>query len=107
MKAKKLKDLVLKLIKREPGLVFDLIEDDWTPPPQPPQPTPTNIPSWCRCLNCTEMPTELERKCCGCKPENCVSQGDVSSFENGIYFADITILLTFYTACINIQCNQE
>ncbi|XP_060576426.1 P2X purinoceptor 7-like, partial [Ruditapes philippinarum] len=74
--SKEIKKLVIQLIKREPGLLFDLLEDDGTPPPQPPHPAASNIPSWCRCLNCREMPTELERKCCGCKPENCVSQRD-------------------------------
>jgi hypothetical protein len=40
-------------------LLFDLIEDDGTPPPQPPYQAANNIPSWCRGLNCKEMPTEL------------------------------------------------
>ena len=77
MEAEKLRDIVLKLVDREPGLLFDLVEgvDDGNGGSPSPN---TGSPSWCRCGNCREMPTELERKCCNCLPRNCVSQRDVS-----------------------------
>lgn len=76
MDSEKLREMVLKLIDREPALVFDLCEgvEEPGPPPQPPTPA---SPSWCKCGRCREMPTELERKCCGCLPRNCISTRNV------------------------------
>ena len=79
MEAEKLRALVLKLVEREPGLVFDLCEED-APPPPPPPGNLAAVPSWCRCGNCRRMPSDLEDKCCGCQPQNCVSKRDVSLF---------------------------
>ena len=69
-----LNSLVLKLIDREPGLVFDLcIPEEGTHQP----PCGSSAPSWCKCGNCQTMPSILESKCCGCLPQNCISTRDV------------------------------
>ena len=78
----KLRSLVLALIDREPGLVFDLCENADLPNsqgPTPPVPLGGNAPSLCRCGHCREMGTDVENKCCGCLPRNCVSTRDVST----------------------------
>uniref|UniRef100_A0A8C6UJH8 P2X purinoreceptor 7 intracellular domain-containing protein n=1 Tax=Neogobius melanostomus TaxID=47308 RepID=A0A8C6UJH8_9GOBI len=31
-------------------------------------------PDWCVCSRCREMPTDIEKKCCGQDPRDCISQ---------------------------------
>lgn len=73
-------------LSRDPSLVFDLLPpvDQSAPPPNrsPGQPT------WCTCQRCKEMPTDLERKCCGQCPEYCVST--LPHFE--LYILDAAVL---------------
>jgi len=38
---------------------------DYTPVP--------GQPTWCVCQHCREMPTDIERKCCGQRPDRCIS----------------------------------
>ncbi|XP_060586944.1 P2X purinoceptor 7-like [Ruditapes philippinarum] len=33
-------------------------------------------PSWCKCGRCREMGADIDNKCCGCLPRNCVSTRD-------------------------------
>ncbi|KAH3872466.1 hypothetical protein DPMN_035682 [Dreissena polymorpha] len=71
MDMERLRELVLQLIDMEPALVFNQCEDvvDGQPPVHL---VPSSTPSWCNCGNCREMHTELERKCWGCLPRNCI-----------------------------------
>lgn len=72
------KQLLKETVDREPSLIFSLIgvaPDEALPtPPAPPEPPAALLPTWCRCGNCREMTTLLERKCCGHQPENCTSK---------------------------------
>lgn len=43
---------------------------------------------WCVCGNCREVPTDLERKCCGQQPVHCISR--LPSFS--LYCLDAGIL---------------
>lgn len=76
-----LRGIVLQILERQPGMLFDLLEA----PPGTPQPGPqppaaaAAAPHWCTCDHCIEMPTDIERKCCQCQPQNCISQRIVSS----------------------------
>ena len=77
MKPEKLQDLVLKLVDREPGLLFDLlkgVEDSNDGIPKPGPSRSGHTPTWCKCSYCREMPSDMEHKCCSCLPRNCVSQ---------------------------------
>uniref|UniRef100_A0A1A8L5P1 Purinergic receptor P2X, ligand-gated ion channel, 7 n=1 Tax=Nothobranchius pienaari TaxID=704102 RepID=A0A1A8L5P1_9TELE len=63
--------LLQRCLTREPSLIFDLmslIPDHPQPGPCPPQ-----SPSWCICLQCRNMATPLEQKCCQQQPQNCTS----------------------------------
>ncbi|XP_052281356.1 uncharacterized protein LOC127878869 [Dreissena polymorpha] len=72
MPVDELRELVLKLIDREPGLVIDLCEGAQAGDNPPPTPEPLQ-PAWCTCGNCRAMATDLENVCCKCLPRNCVS----------------------------------
>lgn len=55
---------------RDPSLIFDIMAT--APPSDPPGQGP-NKPEWCVCMKCREMPTDVERKCCGQPPQHCIS----------------------------------
>lgn len=60
-------------LTRDPSLMFDLLHmltSGNAPPPGPPAP---GQPTWCVCRNCHEMPTDVERKCCGQQHDSCIS----------------------------------
>ena len=79
--SKKLRSLVLHIIDRESGLAFDLCENAGQTSPNQPDPSsePSGdiTPSWCKCGNCRKMGIDLDNKCCGCLPRNCVLTKDV------------------------------
>lgn len=62
------KDLLLKAGKKHPSLFKELIERVPHGGSHP-QPGATS-PNWCSCMKCREMPTEVQRVCCGCPPPN-------------------------------------
>ena len=66
-----MKTLMLKVVSYQPALVMSLLEKGDGRGYHPS--ASSTSPSWCKCNNCREMPTEDERKCCGYIPKNCVS----------------------------------
>ncbi|CAL8363129.1 unnamed protein product [Boreogadus saida] len=63
-------------LEREPSLIFDLLAMSIPHPtsdPQQPGPSDPQQPAWCICTKCKEMPTDIERKCCGQLLDSCVS----------------------------------
>ena len=73
MKEDELRSIVQQLMEKIPGLLFDVVE----PIPQQPggyHPGPDdNVPEWCRCGKCREMPTALEKRCCERPPHDCIT----------------------------------
>ena len=69
-----LRSLLLEVLVRQPGIIFNLVQDDKSTP-QPGR----NAISWCSCGQCLDMPTDLERLCCRQNPESCISIRPVSS----------------------------
>ncbi|KAL1006776.1 hypothetical protein UPYG_G00076950 [Umbra pygmaea] len=64
---------VLELcLTRDPSLMFDVLQrlSENAPPTGPPV---SGQLTWCVCQRCREMPTFVEKKCCGQHPEYCVS----------------------------------
>ena len=55
-------------LEREPSLIFDLLAAYIPHPTSDPQQQ-----AWCICTKCKELPTDLERKCCGQLLDSCVS----------------------------------
>ena len=81
MSREQIENMLRLTLEKQPGLMFDVWDEVYQAgnPNQEPEPgRPQTTPSWCKCLNCREMPTDLERLCCGLKPENCVSTAPVS-----------------------------
>ncbi|XP_041849327.1 uncharacterized protein LOC121645082 [Melanotaenia boesemani] len=66
------RDLTARMLDRQPGLVFDLLAEHQIRRGAPASSEVLAVP-WCTCNNCRDMPTDLERKCCGQDPAHCVS----------------------------------
>lgn len=60
MSVDNLRKLVLQVVQRQPGMLFDLME---VPPGEPAPPPTRGRPAWCRCDHCVDMPTDLEKLC--------------------------------------------
>ncbi|KAF7221502.1 uncharacterized protein [Nothobranchius furzeri] len=63
--------LLQRCLTRGPSLIFDLMS--LTPDHPQPGPCPPQSPSWCVCLQCRNMATPLEQKCCQQQPQNFTS----------------------------------
>lgn len=77
-------ELIESVISRFPDVVQDLLQSIMTRQPSSPSSPPSSSkssPSWCKCSNCLDTPqmSDLERKCCGCLPDNCLSVRPVSN----------------------------
>ena len=62
-----------KVVSYQPALIMSLLEKGKEGAGHHPS---SNIqaPEWCKCGQCREMPTEVERKCCGYVPKNSSQQ---------------------------------
>ncbi|XP_029932331.1 uncharacterized protein LOC115376709 [Myripristis murdjan] len=67
------RELGSRLLEREPGLVFDALAMHRRRRGAPAAAAGVPGAPWCVCGNCREMPTELERKCCGQEAALCLS----------------------------------
>ena len=81
MSETELRHLLESILLREPGMVFDVIESgsSLNPGPSPPSPSFNPLDGWCTCGHCRDMPTDIERKCCGLIAPACISIIPVSN----------------------------
>ncbi|KAK0132282.1 P2X purinoceptor 7 [Merluccius polli] len=63
-------EILGRCLLRDPSLIFDVMA---CPPPDPSSQQDPNLPDWCVCMRCREMPTDIEKKCCGQPPQHCIS----------------------------------
>ncbi|XP_038661084.1 uncharacterized protein LOC119970480 isoform X1 [Scyliorhinus canicula] len=68
----KLEGIFVRLAKRNPGLIIDLLQD--APSNYYPHGPSTEVPNWCVCGFCWEMPTDIEKVCCGKTEQYCISK---------------------------------
>ncbi|XP_061167593.1 P2X purinoceptor 7-like [Saccostrea echinata] len=71
-----LRDLMFQLCQRNPSLVFDVLEES-SRAQGGGHHSPARVqgqPDWCTCSYCREMPTQVERVCCGQTEQNCFSR---------------------------------
>ncbi|XP_026120750.1 uncharacterized protein LOC113100091 [Carassius auratus] len=62
--------LLVRVMDREPGLIFDVLQ----PAAQGTEIPLQCVPGWCSCSRCREMGTDLENKCCGMMEATCISR---------------------------------
>ncbi|XP_038136202.1 P2X purinoceptor 7-like [Cyprinodon tularosa] len=84
------REILRGALTRDPSLMFDLAHRTSGPPGPQPQP-PAAQPTWCVCTNCKEMPTDIERKCCGEPADSCIAMmqhmDEFILLEGILYFA--------------------
>ena len=78
------KETLYQALERKPGIVFDILDRISGPGGYHPQPGETT-PQWCCCTHCREMPSMVERVCCGYIPEYCISTSPVIHFSSFIH----------------------
>ncbi|XP_033103328.1 P2X purinoceptor 7-like isoform X2 [Anneissia japonica] len=70
------RQLLFRCLEKNQGLVIDVVDkiNQKSDDVQPTREAVTQVPDWCVCSYCKEMPTDLERLCCNMKPELCLSK---------------------------------
>jgi hypothetical protein len=75
------KALLLTVSDKQPSIILDAIETSQSGGIMPP--SSSNNLSWCVCNYCREMPTDIERLCCGQQHTHCISRLPVSLINDG------------------------
>lgn len=71
------REILLHVLERNPTVMIDIMRPaNRQPGGYHPGPD-VQAPDWCVCTKCREMPTEIEKVCCG--KENCISLVPVSN----------------------------
>ena len=70
-----LRAFAVELLRRQPAAFADLVNGEFPgAPPDPDQEDDLeNVPEWCKCGHCVEMPTQLENKCCTQRRRACIT----------------------------------
>lgn len=69
------KKILFETIKRQPGLIFSLLNEGAIDSVDTDK---RKYPTWCKCTHCKEMPTLKEKICCNKVPDHCISKLAVS-----------------------------
>jgi len=83
------KRLLLKAASKRPGMMHDLLstmENGNTGKPNVPE--QKSPPYWCTCGHCKDMYRDIEKLCCGCAPQDCLSKKAYMQF----YILDAGVL---------------
>ena len=70
MTENEVRETLLKFAERQPDILFAIQESAGSKKSE--QRKNKTLP-WCTCGSCQEMPTQVERQCCGEEPEDCLS----------------------------------
>ena len=81
MQPDRLRELFTQMMESHTSLVFNILEPAERQPGGYHPPQDSQVPDWCVCGKCREMPTDLEKVCCGY--QRCMSQLPV--FDNFIF----------------------
>ena len=83
---------MFKVVERKPGMVHDILECLAKDVPKLDRDGgPVNIPDWCVCTKCRQMPTLIEEKCCGFQAQHCISESPVC-WNNNNSFMSFSVL---------------
>ncbi|XP_063078125.1 ran GTPase-activating protein 1b isoform X2 [Engraulis encrasicolus] len=72
-----MRSLLLETAAKRPGMMHDLLflmQKEKASAEKPDVPEPKSPPYWCKCGHCKDMSRDLERLCCGCSPQDCLSR---------------------------------
>ncbi|XP_071949147.1 P2X purinoceptor 7-like [Antedon mediterranea] len=67
------RNLLKEAAKKNPGLILSILDRQQLPERGHHPDADGAAPDWCVCHACREMPTQVERMCCGYNPDNCTS----------------------------------
>ena len=78
MNPDRMKELLLGALEQNPSLILDLYESPVRQPGGFHPPGDSNVPHWCFCQKCREMPTENEKIRFQRSPDHCLTLLPVS-----------------------------
>ncbi|XP_070578696.1 P2X purinoceptor 7-like [Ptychodera flava] len=67
-------ELLQKIVDNNPSLVFNIVQQASSQPGGYHPAPNADVPKWCICTRCREMPTDPEKLCCERQPNMCISQ---------------------------------
>ena len=70
--------VLAEAVEKNPDLFFEIIERRNRPESPEPQPASSRSLHWCSCTFCRDMPTDVEKVCCGKQRDLCISRLAVS-----------------------------
>ena len=65
------RQLLTEIARKMPSVILEIISRRRDSPPS--SPSTGSAPEWCYCTRCREMPSDMEKMCCGNTKDKCIS----------------------------------
>lgn len=92
------RDILRQMTERYSSLLFDIQSTGGYNPEED-----VLTPDWCSCQSCREMPSDVEKVCCGKSPDSCISR--LPAFQ--VLILEVEVLVLMYVLLLNQEVKQR